>query len=337
MGRWTALLTALAIAGGCASQRAAAPPAAPDAAAVERHTAAAAEALRAKIAAYARLHAVLRRLVLALPDRPETTVGSPGFSIVDPSPASVRLFGAPPPGAGVFVASVDGGGPAAGRLEPGDWLRLGGDRERSAVTGRPLPLVVVRDGVERAVAVVPEPWGVSLDVVLLPDDEPNAFATRDLVAVTRGLLALTESEDEVAAIVAHELAHLTLGHVAGGSRAERLLWRATAGVLLPIGLVPGVGTVMGGFVHGIRNRLGRANERAADRLGVCYAAAAGYRPEAALVVLQRIEAVSPRRPVLGGFFDTHPPYAERRATVAAALAELSPPPARLSASGGGGS
>ena len=52
----------------------------------------------------------------------------------------------------------------------------------------------------------PVPWRV----IVLDDPNPNAFALPDRrVLVTRGMLALAEDEAEVAAVLAHEIAHVT--------------------------------------------------------------------------------------------------------------------------------
>lgn len=49
--------------------------------------------------------------------------------------------------------------------------------------------------------------------LVLDSDEPNAFAMPGgQILITRGLLSLTENEDELAAILAHEIAHVALRH-----------------------------------------------------------------------------------------------------------------------------
>jgi predicted Zn-dependent protease len=82
--------------------------------------------------------------------------------------------------------------------------------------------------------------------VVIDEPEPNAFALPGRrVLVTRGMLALAGDEAEVAAVLAHEIAHVILGH-AGGRPP--------------------------------RNRA--AAEADADRLGLRFLAAAGYDPRA---------------------------------------------------------
>jgi predicted Zn-dependent protease len=82
--------------------------------------------------------------------------------------------------------------------------------------------------------------------VVLDAPEANAFALPDRrVLVTRGMLALAGDEAEVAAVLAHEIAHVLAGHAGAGGRAHR------AGA-----------------------------EPEADRLGLGFLAAAGYDPRA---------------------------------------------------------
>jgi len=119
-------------------------------------------------------------------------------------------------------------------------------------------------------------------MVVMAADDPNAFAVGRVLGVTTALLRLAERDDELAAIVGHELAHVTLGHADGGRTPVGILKEvATLGVLLPVELVvPGAGQVLGDALRGVGNRFNRAQERAADRVGVGYAAAAGYDPAA---------------------------------------------------------
>lgn len=123
------------------------------------------------------------------------------------------------------------------------------------------------------------------------DWEPNAFALPGgFVYVSRGALALTASEDELANVLAHEIAHVASRHaaarqhVAGNALTAALQWRSLAAY-------------------------SRDLESSADRLGQGLAALAGYDPDgmtrflAGLDRIERIRTGSPRTP---RFLDTHP-------------------------------
>ncbi|TXT44288.1 MAG: peptidase M48 Ste24p [Spirochaetes bacterium] len=65
--------------------------------------------------------------------------------------------------------------------------------------------------------------------IALDSLEVNAFATPGgHVLLTRGLLRLAESEDEVAAVLAHEIAHIALGHGLSSIQGFRLTRIASA-------------------------------------------------------------------------------------------------------------
>src|SRR6185369_12916072 len=114
--------------------------------------------------------------------------------------------------------------------------------------------------------------------------EPNAFALPGgYVYVSRGLLALTNSEDELAGVLGHEIAHVAARHaVRRVTRAAPLaivtgLGAALTGIVSPTlgDLVGGVGGFAGALVLAPYSR-GQENE--ADRLGQEFSAAAGWDP-----------------------------------------------------------
>lgn len=130
------------------------------------------------------------------------------------------------------------------------------------------------------------------------------------VAITTGLLRAARSEDELAAVLAHEVAHVQLGHTMQPVEAARRQERLT-GVLLEgtsdvvhrfFGKVVSAGT---DFV--LDRGFGKKNELAADALAARILAEAGYDPGALAAFLGRLEGASAK----GGFLSRHPPAAER--------------------------
>ena len=119
---------------------------------------------------------------------------------------------------------------------------------------------------------------------IIDQSAPNAFATPGgYIYVSRGIMALINSEDELAGILAHEISHVTLRHHA--QQAQR-------GVLPGVLTLPGraVGKVVGEDVGNMVNApleavgktymssYGRGQESEADRVGMHLAARAGYDP-----------------------------------------------------------
>lgn len=161
--------------------------------------------------------------------------------------------------------------------------------------------------------------------------EPNAFALPGgFVYVSRGLLALTNSEDELAGVVGHEI-----GHVAARHTVQRISRQGPFAIVFGIasgltGLVSEtVGNIIGG-VGGFAQSLvfspySRSQETEADRVGQEMAAKAGWDPAALSVFLhtlgREVDLMSkePRKP---SFFDSHPATPDRVEKTAAHAKEL---------------
>ena len=122
--------------------------------------------------------------------------------------------------------------------------------------------------------------------VVLDDDSINAFTTGCcFVYLHRGLLLHLNSEAELASVIGHEIAHVTQRHPQNrqtASIASSLLVLCTA-VLTGSGALAnlaGVATQLG------MQGYGRENEMEADRVGLLFSTAAGYRPEAMAEVFE---------------------------------------------------
>jgi predicted Zn-dependent protease len=151
-------------------------------------------------------------------------------------------------------------------------------------------------------------------------EEPNAFALPGgYVYVSRGLLALTNSEDELAGVLGHEIGHVAARHaVRRITRAAPLavltgLGSAVTGIVSPaVGdLVGGIGDVAGALVLAPYSR---GQEEEADRIGQDLAAKAAWDPAGlsrALRTLEREEAAHGEAPRTMSFFATHPPLPRR--------------------------
>lgn len=128
--------------------------------------------------------------------------------------------------------------------------------------------------------------GSSVRIHLIKDDRLNAFvANGQRIFVNTGLLARADSPDQVIGVLAHELGHITGGHLSQfKDNIENAQTMAIAGMLLGLGaaLATGdgqaaaAGTLLGQQV-GERSFLQytRANEQAADQAAVTYMDDAG--------------------------------------------------------------
>ncbi|QJA06071.1 M48 family metalloprotease [Thermosulfurimonas marina] len=131
--------------------------------------------------------------------------------------------------------------------------------------------------------------------LVLKDSSLNAFALPGgYIFFTSGLIEEVDREDELAAVMAHEMAHVQARHVARRLEALKRLQIATAGLSLA-GLLLGGGKA-GSAVAVTSSALAltralaysRADEEEADRLGFEYLVKAGYDPAAFLSILEKI-------------------------------------------------
>ena len=131
-------------------------------------------------------------------------------------------------------------------------------------------------------------------VQLLNSPVENAFAIPGgYVYVTRQLLALMNSEDELAFVMGHEVGHVAARHSAGRQRTSTI-----GGVLAGIvGAAAGnsaLGQLLGSGAQQVAGlvtlKYGRDQEYQADTLGIRYVAGAGYNPAGAPLILGQLGA-----------------------------------------------
>ena len=162
---------------------------------------------------------------------------------------------------------------------------------------------------------------------------PNAFALPGgPVFVTRGLLALVRSEDELAGVIGHEVGHVAARHsVRQASAATPLdvVFGVPAAIVgsvsRPLGTLVGL---PGALVSGIAlSAYGREQEHEADTVGAELAVQAGFQPGALAVFLERLEreeALHREGPQPLSFFSSHPRTPDRTQRVRAHAEELAP-------------
>jgi len=137
-----------------------------------------------------------------------------------------------------------------------------------------------------------------LTLVLIDNPEVNAFAAPGgILGINAGLLLATEHEDELASVVAHELAHLSQRHYAQQQAAsERSKPLVLAGILGGI-LLSSVSTDAGmavmqgtmGATASAQLAFSRANESDADQVGMKTLVNAGFSPTAMPRMFTRLQ------------------------------------------------
>jgi predicted Zn-dependent protease len=153
----------------------------------------------------------------------------------------------------------------------------------------------------------PDAPGWKWEVNVIQSDQINAWCMPGgKIAFYSGIITkLQLTDDEIAAIMGHEIAHALREH--GRERASE---QVTAGLLVNVGVAAAGGGKaamdMAGLAYNVTVGLpnSRTHETEADRIGIELAARAGYDPKAAITLWQKMAKVSGSSGP--GFLSTHP-------------------------------
>jgi beta-barrel assembly-enhancing protease len=170
-------------------------------------------------------------------------------------------------------------------------------------------------------------------------EEVNSFAvTGGWVFIFTGLITDTQTESELAGVMAHETAHITQNHVARRLQNEQQAsMTALAGMLAAIllGALGGGGgdAIEGGIIasQGLAAQeqidFTRSEEQEADRVGIQYLAAAGFDPEGMADFFERsMEERSVQDGWVPAILIDHPADSDRIAEARARAAQFPPTP-----------
>lgn len=167
--------------------------------------------------------------------------------------------------------------------------------------------------------------GQPFTLFLLKDRQINAFATLGgYVAVNAGLILAADREDEVAAVLSHEMAHVTQSHVLRGvERAQRdsipillamlgaiAVAQASHSTSADNGAAAMMASAQGLMIQRQINYT-RDNESEADRIGIRALARSGYDPSAMADFMEKLQAVirtnqGGERERVPDYLQTHP-------------------------------
>jgi hypothetical protein len=156
---------------------------------------------------------------------------------------------------------------------------------QSALQSGGADLLIRRNGTVSRLTLQAEA-GCGGELSLLNSNEQNAWSDGTHVAITTGMLRMARSDDEVAFVVAHEMAHNMLGHSSSGASQ----------------------------IFGARR-----SEIAADQMAVGLMTYAGYRPESGVSFLE-----TARRKYWWSISLDHPGFGSRIRAVTAAISALPP-------------
>jgi len=167
--------------------------------------------------------------------------------------------------------------------------------------------------------------------------DPNAFAIPGgYVFVTTGLLVLAESQQEIAGVLSHEIAHVTHRHVAQMIERSKTLNIASVVAMLAAMLAGGAGGGGAGAQAGAAMAMATAQalalkytremETDADQTSLQYLIKAGYDPNGIITFLSRIYKISlTMMPNIPPYLLTHPAI-ENRISLLENLLQMGPKP-----------
>ncbi len=208
--------------------------------------------------------------------------------------------------------------PASGKLKTGDIVKtVNGKKISKGASGvmalrnlskknedkHAFEYVVERGGKDVSVSVMPE-YACNYDVMVAPDERINAFDDGKSIVVTRGMMRFASSDNELALVLGHELAHNSRAHARAktgnaviGSLLGAVVTVATGVDVTSLGRDIGAGAYSQRF------------ESEADYVGLYHTARAGYPIADAPQFWRRMASSNPEAIHLSG--SSHPSTAVR--------------------------
>jgi predicted Zn-dependent protease len=147
------------------------------------------------------------------------------------------------------------------------------------------------------------PGGTAWEVRVFDDKQVNAFALPGgKIGVYTGLLKVAQTQDQLAAVLGHEVAHVIAGH--SSERVSESM--ATQLGLTVVQASTGVDAQMLGVAANVFFLLphSRAHESEADLLGMDYMAKAGFDPRASIALWENMRKAGGQKPP--EMLSTHP-------------------------------
>ncbi len=174
---------------------------------------------------------------------------------------------------------------------------------------------------------VPVTWGIDkksqfqYTFKVVDDKDVNAFSLPGgFIYVNKGLLDYVQSDHELAAVLAHEIAHAAHHHLVRlGQENEKINRRVTLPALLVMVLSGAPARDLSNVMLGVQlyqiakiNGYTQEAEMDADRAAIYYLTRTKYNPVGMLTFMERLARDEARRPERQlGIYRTHPPSRER--------------------------
>ena len=160
------------------------------------------------------------------------------------------------------------------------------------------------------------PFDITLTVI--QTQTINAFATvGGYIYMTTGLIAFSETEEELAGVLAHELAHITRRHIAKRVEKEKYINIGMLATMLAGIMIGGDAQAKQAVITGAQTaaqalslKYSRDDEEDADKSGAIFADKAGYNATGVAQFLKRLR-ISSGEPTIPQYLLTHPYHEDR--------------------------
>lgn len=163
---------------------------------------------------------------------------------------------------------------------------------------------------------------------VIEDSDINAFSLpAGYIYVNTGLLEIAESDDEIAGVLAHEIAHSSHHHLAHLAKKQSVVDKYVALITLA-GILGNMRSQdLSNLLYGAQLvKTGKMSsytmeaERDADRTAVAYLVKSSYKPEGMLSFMKKLEAKHDSNPTVTlGIYQDHPSPFRRVASIAKAM------------------
>ncbi len=166
-------------------------------------------------------------------------------------------------------------------------------------------------------------------VKMLDSAEKNAFATSGgHIFVTKGLVDCTKSEDSLAGVIAHEMAHIQLQHslkaIKTSRRGEAVFAVIGAAATATDSEMAGaMNDLTNASMDALNNGYSKSQEFDADTLALSLMASAGYNPSSMIDMLEELKLSKGKSS--SGMYKTHPTPEQRISNVKSALKKVTLP------------
>lgn len=184
----------------------------------------------------------------------------------------------------------------------------------------PVEVAVLRDGTEHKLSITPVK-SCDFTVHLAPDDVKNAYADGKNIVVYKGMMEFFKTDEEIALVVSHELAHNSMKHI--DAKQKNATVGGVFGLILDIAAATAGVNTNGDFMRMGSGLAGNAYsvefEQEADYVGLYFMQKAGYEIDNAAGFWRRM-AVNNSQAIT--VKSSHPTTPERFVAIEATVIEI---------------